>query len=143
MVHYLTLAGMVCRPEVRFLRANRKTRPDYLVFDAHGNTLLTDHTVINPISASRAARAASCVRHPSSGCYTPRPSRSCGSRPPRHQMPTLTASRAAIAGKKSLINAMISAVSCAIQKRNGIIIHTNLQKILAAAPPPQVAIIIP
>ena len=46
-------------------------------------------------------------------------------------------------GKKSLINAMISAVSCAIQKRNGIIIHTTLQKILAAAPPPQVAIIIP
>ncbi len=41
------------------------------------------------------------------------------------------------------INAMISAVSCAIQKRNGIIIHTTLQKILAAAPPPQVAIIIP
>jgi hypothetical protein len=46
-------------------------------------------------------------------------------------------------GKKSFINAMISAVSCAIQKRNGIIIHTTLQKILAAAPPPQVAIIIP
>lgn len=166
MVHYLTLAGMVCRPEVRFLRANRKTRPDYLVFDAHGNTLLTDHTVINPISASRAARAvsdtleaAARIKH---GKYD-NDARNLGAvfapmvcsvfgllHPTALSVLRLQAAQASDAhanrfpgGKKSLINAMISAVSCAIQKRNGIIIHTTLQKILAAAPPPQVAIIIP
>jgi hypothetical protein len=56
MVHYLTAAGMICRPEVRFLRGDRKTRPDYLVADAHGGLLLTDHTIINPLAASRAAK---------------------------------------------------------------------------------------
>ncbi len=40
LVHYLTAAGMICRPEVRFLRGDRKTRPDFLIADAHGGLLL-------------------------------------------------------------------------------------------------------
>jgi hypothetical protein len=33
LVHYenLTAAGMICHPEVRFLRGDRKTRPDFLI----------------------------------------------------------------------------------------------------------------
>ena len=50
-----------------------------------------------------------------------------------------------IGGRKAFINLlrMLSAVSCAIQKRNGVIIHTALQKILAALPRPQGPIGIP
>ncbi len=58
MVHYLTAAGMICRPEVRFLRGDWKTRPDFLIADAHGGLLLTDHTIVNPLAASRAAKTA-------------------------------------------------------------------------------------
>jgi hypothetical protein len=57
LVHYLTAAGMICRPEVRFLCGDRKTRPDFLIADAHGGLLLTDHTIVNPLAASRAAMA--------------------------------------------------------------------------------------
>jgi hypothetical protein len=39
-----------------------------------------------------------------------------------------------IGGRKAFINLLLSAVSCAIQKRNGVIIHTALQKIPAALP---------
>jgi hypothetical protein len=55
---------MICRPEVRFLRTytwyrgDRKTRPDFLIADAHGGLLLTDHTIVNPLAASRAAKPA-------------------------------------------------------------------------------------
>jgi hypothetical protein len=51
---------MICRPEVRFLRGDRKTRPDlsFLIADAHGGLLLTDHTIVNPLAASRAAKTA-------------------------------------------------------------------------------------
>ncbi len=37
-------------------------------------------------------------------------------------------------GKRSLIQALLSAVSCAVQKRNGIIAHVALQKILSNLP---------
>jgi hypothetical protein len=47
-----------------------------------------------------------------------------------------------IGGRKAFINLLLSAVSCAIQKRNGVI-HTALQKILAALPRPQGPIGIP
>ncbi len=39
LVHYLTAAGIICRPEVRFLHGDRKTRPDFLIADAHVATL--------------------------------------------------------------------------------------------------------
>ncbi len=42
---------MICRLEVRFLRGDRKTRPDFLIADAHGGLLLTDHTLVNPLAA--------------------------------------------------------------------------------------------
>jgi hypothetical protein len=52
-----------------------------------------------------------------------------------------------IGGRKAFINLLLSAVSCAIhgQKRNGVITHTALQKILAklTLPRPQGPIGIP
>ncbi len=42
----------------RLLRGDRKTRPDFLIADARGGLLLTDHTIVNPLAASRAARTA-------------------------------------------------------------------------------------
>jgi hypothetical protein len=48
-----------------------------------------------------------------------------------------------IGGRKAFIDLLPSAVSCAVQKRNGVIIHTALQKILAALLRPQGPIGIP
>jgi hypothetical protein len=166
MVHYLTAAGMVCRPEVRFLCANRKRRPDYLVFDANGNTLLTDHTIVNPLSQSRGTNAVAKIldtvaklKHEKydddaknlGAVFAPivcavfgrlHPTALAVLRLQSAHASDVHASRFP-GGKRSLITAMLAAVSCAIQKRNGLIIHTTLQKILAAVPHPQPAIVIP
>jgi hypothetical protein len=75
-------------------------------------------------------------------CYTPTPSRCFGC----SRLQSARASDAhvnRIGGRKALIDLLLSAVSCAIQKRNGVIIHTALQKILAALSRPQGPIGIP
>jgi hypothetical protein len=46
-------------------------------------------------------------------------------------------------GRRSFITALLSAVSCSLQKRNGIIIHTALQKIHSRLQRPQAPIVIP
>ena len=156
---------MICRPEVRFLRGDRKTRPDFLIADAHGGLLLTDHTIVNPLAASRAAKTAASTLEDVArvkkekyaddaknmgATFTPLVCSVYGLlHPDALALLRLQSARASdahvnrIGGRKAFINLLLSAVSCAIQKRNGVIIHTALQKILAALPRPQGPIGIP
>jgi hypothetical protein len=112
-----------------------------------------DHTIVNPLAASRAAKTAAstledvarvrkekyaddatnmgatfaplvCSVYGLLQVATPR----CdASRRPRASDAHVNR----VGGRKAFINLLLSAVSCSIQKRNGVIIHTALQKILA------------
>lgn len=54
---FLREAGISAAPEVRHLHPGTHERPDLLIHDAAGRRILTDHTVIDPISAGRMASA--------------------------------------------------------------------------------------
>ena len=165
MVHHLTAGGMVCHPEVSFLSADRKKRPDFMILDAVGGNFITDHTIVNPLASSRrgavdailervanAKRAKYEAEAKNLGAtFVPLVYSVFG-----HLHPTALAFlrlQMAIAseahvkrwtgGRRSFITALLSAVSCAIQKRNGIIVHTTLQKIHSSLRRPQVPIPIP
>jgi hypothetical protein len=166
LVHHLSAVGMMCHPEVRFLGADRKTRPDYMVLDAVGGSFLTDHTIVNPLASSRLARPVPSVLEQTASVkrakyeeeakklgavFVPLVCSVFGHLHPtalsfmRLQM--ATASEAHVdrwsGGRRSFITALLSAVSCAIQKRNGIIVHTALQKIRSRLQRPQAPIVIP
>jgi hypothetical protein len=53
MAAFLREAGISAAPEVRHLHPGTQERPDLLIHDAAGRRILTDHTVIDSISAGR------------------------------------------------------------------------------------------
>jgi hypothetical protein len=156
---------MVCHPEVSFLSADRKKRPDFMILDAVGGNYITDHTIVNPLASSRRGAVDAILERVANtkrakyeaeaknlgATFVPLVYSVFG-----HLHPTALAFlrlQMAIAseahvkrwtgGRRSFITALLSAVSCAIQKRNGIIVHTTLQKIHSSLRRPQVPIPIP
>ena len=46
-------AGLSVTPEAQHLEPNRRSRPDLLITSSLGERVLTDHTIVNPLCASR------------------------------------------------------------------------------------------
>ena len=166
IAHHLTAAGMSCRPEFRFLREDRQLRPDFLVHDASGGTFLTDHTIINPLSASRRDRPVDVTleavaqtkrdKYAASAAaagmtFVPLVCSAFGRFHPATEefirLKTAKASDAYLSrwsgGKRAFLNAFVSAVSCAVQKRNAVIAFTALQEINNRLPHVEPYVVIP
>jgi hypothetical protein len=144
------------------VRGDRKAQPDFLTADAHGELLLTDHTIVNPLVASKAAKAAASALEASprvkndkyaddaknmGATFTPLACSVYGLVHPNAlallRLQSTRASdahinrirRKAFINLQLLLSARIRCLVCHLEVQR--IIHAALQKILAALPRPQ------
>ena len=150
---HLQAAGMAVYPEVKHLDEDRRTRPDFVVIsrDNEGKSvrILTDHTIVNPMASSRArTNVAACLatvarkKHRKydeaarrfDASLVPMVFSTLGNIAPEAlqvlRLERVSGCDHAISvygGRKRLVNDLISAVSCAIQRGNAYIIEQHVQ----------------
>lgn len=158
LTYYLTAGGLAVNPEVTNLSEHGGFRPDLMILDAFQQRFLTDHTIINPLSWSRrdltveqSLDAAALTKERSysrmaadmGAKFVPIVFSALGHCPStamdflRFQTFKPLESRVATypGGENGLIHDMIAAVSCAVQKRNGIVAQMAVKRMSRLAQP--------
>jgi hypothetical protein len=137
-----------------------------LVTDTAGNRFLTDHTIINPLNAADRTRpVAQTLANAAQRKQTKYEATAAAHRmtfvplvcsvfgrlhPAAYDFFRLKTAKSSDAylnrwtgGKRGFLTAFMSAVSCAVQKRNAVIAFTALQEINQRLPPAEPLIVIP
>jgi hypothetical protein len=154
IAHHLRAAGISVNLESQHLKPSRRSRPDFLLFDAAAKRLLTDHTIINPVAYARRtvndtiqavdrrkrANYTDMATH-LGATFVPLVFSAFGHIPDTSHnflsLVSVTGSELHLSmwpsGPVGLRSAMLASVSCAIQKRNAHIIAIAAQRVLYLA----------